>query len=293
MSRNYGEPTQSARARRRGLSGRPRDVRGVPAVLRLPRRRGRQRPRGDRQDRRAAARHHPDGPRAAEDGRLGSDAAAEGRRAHAAHSDRRADRPRAGRPRRRARGRRAATRSSPSRACRTRWSPRFRRMLRRAAAEPATPATAATRGRPHQTSRASDGARLRQDKDARPRAARRLEARTRASAAGARASASSRAAAAAAARGKLERVPHAAAAAAAARPGRRRPTTRNEGKYVYCIIKSEQPLRFGPLGIGAEPAEVHTVHYKRHRRGRLEHADGGRRIRRATTCSRTSASTRR
>jgi hypothetical protein len=36
----------------------------------------------------------------------------------------------------------------------------------------------------------------------------------------------------------------------------------NEGKYVYCIIKSEQPLVFGPLGIGAEPAQVHTIHYQ-------------------------------
>jgi len=36
----------------------------------------------------------------------------------------------------------------------------------------------------------------------------------------------------------------------------------NAGKYVYCIIKAEQPLRFGPLGIGAEPAEVHTVHFR-------------------------------
>ncbi len=36
----------------------------------------------------------------------------------------------------------------------------------------------------------------------------------------------------------------------------------NEGKYVYCIIKSERPLRFGPLGLGNDPAEVHTVHYR-------------------------------
>ena len=35
----------------------------------------------------------------------------------------------------------------------------------------------------------------------------------------------------------------------------------NEGKYVYCVIKSERPLSFGPLGIGPEPAEVHTVNY--------------------------------
>jgi hypothetical protein len=34
------------------------------------------------------------------------------------------------------------------------------------------------------------------------------------------------------------------------------------GKYVYCIIKSDQPLFFGPLGIGSEPSEVHTVTYR-------------------------------
>jgi hypothetical protein len=34
------------------------------------------------------------------------------------------------------------------------------------------------------------------------------------------------------------------------------------GKYVYCVIKSARPLSFGMLGIGVEPAEVHTVQYK-------------------------------
>jgi hypothetical protein len=34
------------------------------------------------------------------------------------------------------------------------------------------------------------------------------------------------------------------------------------GKYVYCIIQAGEPLRFGPLGIGAKPAEVHTVNYR-------------------------------
>ena len=34
------------------------------------------------------------------------------------------------------------------------------------------------------------------------------------------------------------------------------------GKYVYCIIQASEPLRFGPLGIGIEPAEVHTVNYR-------------------------------
>ncbi|HVH56567.1 MAG TPA: GvpL/GvpF family gas vesicle protein [Vicinamibacterales bacterium] len=36
----------------------------------------------------------------------------------------------------------------------------------------------------------------------------------------------------------------------------------DEGKYVYCIIKSEQLLAFGALGIGSEPAHVQTVNYR-------------------------------
>jgi hypothetical protein len=34
------------------------------------------------------------------------------------------------------------------------------------------------------------------------------------------------------------------------------------GKYVYCIVQTGEPRRFGPIGIGSEPAEVHTVNYK-------------------------------
>src|SRR5947209_2122498 len=34
------------------------------------------------------------------------------------------------------------------------------------------------------------------------------------------------------------------------------------GKYVYCIIESSEQLRFGPLGIGGEPADVHTINYR-------------------------------
>jgi hypothetical protein len=34
------------------------------------------------------------------------------------------------------------------------------------------------------------------------------------------------------------------------------------GKYVYCVVESSSPLRFGPLGIGTELAEVNSVHYK-------------------------------
>jgi hypothetical protein len=34
------------------------------------------------------------------------------------------------------------------------------------------------------------------------------------------------------------------------------------GKYVYCIIRTKEPLRFGPVGIGAEPTEVHTIGHR-------------------------------
>jgi len=36
----------------------------------------------------------------------------------------------------------------------------------------------------------------------------------------------------------------------------------SRGKYVYCIIESNDPLRFGPIGIGADPNDVYTVHYR-------------------------------
>ena len=55
-----------------------------------------------------------------------------------------------------------------------------------------------------------------------------------------------------AARGKLERV--------RVPPSRREDGS--EGKYVYCVIRSDQTLSFGPLGLGPAPAEVHTIHYR-------------------------------
>jgi len=36
----------------------------------------------------------------------------------------------------------------------------------------------------------------------------------------------------------------------------------SRGKYVYCIIEAGDPLRFGAIGIGGEPSDVYTVHYK-------------------------------
>ncbi len=32
-----------------------------------------------------------------------------------------------------------------------------------------------------------------------------------------------------------------------------------KGRYVYCIVRAAQPLNFGPIGIGEEPAPVYTV----------------------------------
>jgi hypothetical protein len=36
----------------------------------------------------------------------------------------------------------------------------------------------------------------------------------------------------------------------------------SRGKYVYCIIQAPDPLRFGPIGLGTDPSEVYTVHYR-------------------------------
>jgi hypothetical protein len=62
--------------------------------------------------------------------------------------------------------------------------------------------------------------------------------------------------AAVAERRPIERVVH--AGRAAAEPA----TSTSRGKYVYCIIDSGEPLRFGPIGIGADPSDVYTVHYR-------------------------------
>jgi hypothetical protein len=36
----------------------------------------------------------------------------------------------------------------------------------------------------------------------------------------------------------------------------------SRGKYVYCIIQATDPLKFGPIGLGTDPSEVYTVHYR-------------------------------
>ncbi|HYO16274.1 MAG TPA: GvpL/GvpF family gas vesicle protein [Thermoanaerobaculia bacterium] len=61
----------------------------------------------------------------------------------------------------------------------------------------------------------------------------------------------------------LERIPAAGPASELfAFPESSRTASGRSGKYVYCIIQTTDPLRFGPIGIGSEPAEVHTVNYQ-------------------------------
>jgi hypothetical protein len=62
------------------------------------------------------------------------------------------------------------------------------------------------------------------------------------------------------ARGKLERAKMPTHAPKPIRPAAR--PSHDQGKYVYCIIKSEKPLAFGALGMGGEPAHVETVNYR-------------------------------
>lgn len=62
----------------------------------------------------------------------------------------------------------------------------------------------------------------------------------------------------------------AAKKAAAAKPAIRavtppeapRAADSRSGKYVYCIIQTTEPCRFGPIGIGSDPTTVHTVSYQ-------------------------------
>jgi hypothetical protein len=36
----------------------------------------------------------------------------------------------------------------------------------------------------------------------------------------------------------------------------------SRGKYVYCIVEAADPLKFGPIGLGADPSDVYTVHFR-------------------------------
>ncbi|MET0488565.1 MAG: GvpL/GvpF family gas vesicle protein [Candidatus Rokuibacteriota bacterium] len=60
-----------------------------------------------------------------------------------------------------------------------------------------------------------------------------------------------------------EQTPGAPLAAGATRtPGAPPASSDKRGKYVYCIIHADEPLRFGPIGFGSPAGEVYTVHYE-------------------------------
>jgi hypothetical protein len=72
----------------------------------------------------------------------------------------------------------------------------------------------------------------------------------------------------------VKRAVPSAARAAVAKVPREKPASRRtvdvqtpstetvRGKYVYCVIQSAEPLKFGAAGIGDNGSEIHTVHYR-------------------------------
>jgi hypothetical protein len=67
-----------------------------------------------------------------------------------------------------------------------------------------------------------------------------------------------------AARGSVARAPvrQLRTAAARAEKASAPESGTSRGKYVYCIIEATEALKFGTIGIGADPSEVYTVHFK-------------------------------
>src|SRR4029077_14007475 len=45
-------------------------------------------------------------------------------------------------------------------------------------------------------------------------------------------------------------------------PGAPPASSEKRGKYVYCIVRADEALRFGPIGFGSPPGEVYTVLYE-------------------------------
>jgi hypothetical protein len=52
------------------------------------------------------------------------------------------------------------------------------------------------------------------------------------------------------------------AAGATRMPGAPPASSDKRGKYVYCIVRAPESLRFGPIGFGTPPGEVYTVLYE-------------------------------
>ena len=95
-----------------------------------------------------------------------------------------------------------------------------------------------------------------------PPAAKKSGANRAAKAAEQRRTSESRAVASRNGRGVERRVTEKVVRAGKAAPAVDASTSASRGKYVYCIIEAADPLRFGPVGIGADPSEVYTVHFK-------------------------------
>ena len=45
-------------------------------------------------------------------------------------------------------------------------------------------------------------------------------------------------------------------------PGEQSAVDAARGKYVYCVIQSAEPLKFGAAGIGDNGSEIHTIHHR-------------------------------
>jgi hypothetical protein len=45
-------------------------------------------------------------------------------------------------------------------------------------------------------------------------------------------------------------------------PGGPPPASDKRGKYVYCVVRADEALRFGPIGFGSPAGEVYTVLYE-------------------------------
>jgi hypothetical protein len=57
----------------------------------------------------------------------------------------------------------------------------------------------------------------------------------------------------------VKAAPRRPAGAAVIQSSQARASDTGKGRYVYCIIRSDQVLNFGPIGMGEEPAPVYTV----------------------------------
>jgi hypothetical protein len=58
----------------------------------------------------------------------------------------------------------------------------------------------------------------------------------------------------------------------------RRRSCAGRGRYVYCIIRASQPLKFGAIGMDEQWPEVYTINFKDMAADRLGHPAGAARF---------------